>query len=91
MLTLQVWNIDSTKAEKATIVKKIQELCPEAEFQAVFYKRKYNNFFFLHTHIHTFLSKQHIKPIMLMKEPKIECKKTTSSQSSLTGTFYYDF
>ena len=57
MLTSQVWNIDSTKAEKATIIKKIQELCPEAEFQAVFYKRKYNSYFFnIQIFIHFFVN-----------------------------------
>jgi hypothetical protein len=50
MLTSQVWNIDSIKAEKATVIKKIQELCPEAEFQAVFYKRKYNQYLFTNTY-----------------------------------------
>ncbi|XP_046636153.1 eukaryotic translation initiation factor 4E type 3-like [Daphnia pulicaria] len=35
---VQIWNIDSTKADKARIIQKIQELCPNIEFQAVFYK-----------------------------------------------------
>jgi len=35
---LQIWNTDSTKADQAKVIQKIQELCPKAEFQAVFYK-----------------------------------------------------
>lgn len=38
--------MDSTKAEKARIVQKIQELCPNIEFQAVFYKRKKDKFLY---------------------------------------------
>ena len=36
----QVWNVDRTKADKATVIGRIRDLCPEVEFQAVFYKRK---------------------------------------------------
>jgi len=35
---LQVWNVDRTKADKATVIGRIRDLCPEVEFQAVFYK-----------------------------------------------------
>lgn len=31
--------MDSSKADQAKVIQKIQELCPKAEFQAVFYKR----------------------------------------------------
>jgi len=31
--------MDSSKADQAKVIQKIQELCPKTEFQAVFYKR----------------------------------------------------
>lgn len=40
LFCFKVWNVDSSKAEKAKVIQKIEELCPDTDFQAVFYKRK---------------------------------------------------
>jgi len=43
---IQIWNVDSQHADKATIIQKVKKLVPHVQFLAVFYKAHKQHFAF---------------------------------------------
>lgn len=44
---IQIWNLQSTLAERSTVIKKVKELLPDVNFAAIFYKGTYQNILYL--------------------------------------------